>query len=773
MTKKLKRPIALLAAFAMALSVLLYVPVGTFGSLGIMVSAEETVCPHHGSDNLYYQWEDGTHSVTCEFIYDGSCCDWRAYDVPCTFNEFGQCIYCGWSCPHKNGFTDGVCNLCSEKVIAIYNQVASWGTYAPVDLHEESEVSNKFLDRTTAQGEQGTLTFVDDYTYSSALHFDGDFVIDATGHTITAAIYNYGKLTVKDGTFNTHLISSLDTSDLIIEGGVFNSSADVHCVDISGKAEISGGEFFQPVNIAATIANVTITGGTFHEVPVHNGGSLVISGGTFMKDPSAVLSDDYCATDNGDGTYSVQLHSWGEDGLCTNCGKDRYAVKKAVTTLEDAKSVLQQAILDRATAIELILSGDATVEITKDNAIDEGDNIYKKALRHTATYLGGSDPQLGDYFAKSNGGYTLNVSIASIGDVVTSVTYKYTIDYYTTKEQETAVTNRLNEIYSELDLSNVSSEQEKVYKIYNWIVNNVSYDYAGLEAGTSKTMYTAYGALCDKTAVCQGFACLFYRMCIDNGIDCRIVTGTADGGAHAWNIVRVDEKYYYADPTWDCKVLEDAANSRQAKPGTFFYFLRGTLANHTESETENVTSAYTDSMAGADEYLSAFKAAVVDGTATAVHLDGTPLSDAEKTWYDVPVTDGEGCKKNVAVKGASTIQSDNGLAGMELYSGETEAIHSFGTDGFCTNGCSGVYQPATLTTDKYDIDGAAGYDEVYEIGNAGQLYWFAQQVNGGNVSLNAVLTADITVPDEKNWTPMGNSSNRFNGTFDGNGKTIS
>ena len=730
MPKKLKRPIAFIASLAMVCSILLYLPGGVMTDLGfgLAVSAEG---------------EESTAEDT------GVCAH--------SFSE-GKCTICDYVCPHGNGFTeDGKCSTCQTQAIAVFMPDSGTATYFTSDY----DIYNKFLDRTTAKGEKGTLTFFGDYSNSYPLNLDGDFVLDATGHTISAAVYNFGKLTVKGGTFSTHLISSLETSDLIIEDGLFNGTTDVHSLEISGKAEISGGEFVLPVDIAATTANVTITGGIFHEVPVHNGGSLVISGGTYMKDPSAVLTEDYCAISNSDGTYSVQLHSWGEDGLCTNCDKDRYAVKKAVTTLEDAESALQQAILDRATTIELILSGDATVEITKDNAVDEGDKIYKKALRHTATYLGGSDPQLGDYFAKSNGGYTLTASIASIGEVVTSVTYTYTIDYYTTKEQETAVTNRLNEIYSELGLSNVSSEQEKVYKIYNWIVNNVSYDYAGLEAGTSKTMYTAYGALVDKKAVCQGFAALFYRMCLDNGIDCRIVTGTSKDENHAWNIVKVGDKYYYADPTWDCFVIEDTANSRQAKPGTFFYFLRGTLVNHTESAEENVTNAYTGSMAGTEEYLSAFKADFADGTATALHLDGTALSDAEKTWYDVSA-EGTTCPVTITVKGSSGIVSDNGLAGLELLSAVME--HNFGEDGFCTV-CDSGYQPATLN------------NGVYEISNAGQLYWFAKQVNSGNTTINAVLTANITLTPpaegESNWTAIGNGGNPFTGTFDGANKTIS
>ena len=130
---------------------------------------------------------------------------------------------------------------------------------------------------------------------------------------------------------------------------------------------------------------------------------------------------------------------------------------------------------------------------------------------------------------------------------------------------------------------------------------------------------------------------------------------------------------------------------------------------------------------------------------------------------------------------------------------ETES-HSIGENGFCA--CDNAYQPAELTTDKYDIDGDGSRDAVYEISNAGQLYWFAGLVNGTldgveqNTLANAILTANITVnenlldslqydtegnvsngSDFITWTPiadwMGNRTTQYSGTFDGNNKTVS
>ena len=105
--------------------------------------------------------------------------------------------------------------------------------------------------------------------------------------------------------------------------------------------------------------------------------------------------------------------------------------------------------------------------------------------------------------------------------------------------------------------------------------------------------------------------------------------------------------------------------------------------------------------------------------------------------------------------------------------------HSYGKNGFCKNDDT-HYQPASYNEES----------EKYEISNAGQLYWFAEQVNSGNASLNAVLTTDIVVnetvlaadgslgadPDTlRMWYPIGDdyAENIFNGTFDGQGHTIS
>ncbi|MDD6447100.1 MAG: GLUG motif-containing protein [Ruminococcus sp.] len=89
----------------------------------------------------------------------------------------------------------------------------------------------------------------------------------------------------------------------------------------------------------------------------------------------------------------------------------------------------------------------------------------------------------------------------------------------------------------------------------------------------------------------------------------------------------------------------------------------------------------------------------------------------------------------------------------------------------------------TATTPNKDGNG------VYQIGTAAELYWFADKVNNDNEnygSAKAVLTADIVVNTGvlkadgtlnsgtfTDWTPIGNYDNKYIGTFDGQGHTIS
>lgn len=93
-----------------------------------------------------------------------------------------------------------------------------------------------------------------------------------------------------------------------------------------------------------------------------------------------------------------------------------------------------------------------------------------------------------------------------------------------------------------------------------------------------------------------------------------------------------------------------------------------------------------------------------------------------------------------------------------------------------------VMDTQTVVLKDTDADG------FYEIGTAEALYAFAAAVNSGNTAINGELTANIVVntgvlkndgtlnedgSDLREWTPIGNNTMPFEGSFNGNNFTVS
>lgn len=189
-----------------------------------------------------------------------------------------------------------------------------------------------------------------------------------------------------------------------------------------------------------------------------------------------------------------------------------------------------------------------TIQIRSDSELDE--RVFTDCFDSSIEHLGsGYD---GDYlrFQMGSWNYEAIKQVDDDGSCLTTVTY--TIDYYTTAEQERMVDQRIAEIHDELKLDELS-DFECIREIYKYITENVSYDYDNLNNEDYTLKYTAYAALFDGKAVCQGYAALFYRLANECTCYSRIISGTAgeSGEAHAWNIVEIDNTYYNLDCTWD------------------------------------------------------------------------------------------------------------------------------------------------------------------------------------------------------------------------------
>lgn len=156
---------------------------------------------------------------------------------------------------------------------------------------------------------------------------------------------------------------------------------------------------------------------------------------------------------------------------------------------------------------------------------------------------------------------------------------QYTMSYHSDAEQEAKLTAAVAEAMTTLQLNGLS-EAKKIIKIHDYICNHVDYAYNSKE----EQIYTAYGALCTGKAVCQGYAVLFYRLCKEAGLSVRIISGTGNGGAHAWNIVRIGSKYYNVDCTWD--------GQGAATYNNFLLKSEADFSNHTRKSWKVVSNHY-------------------------------------------------------------------------------------------------------------------------------------------------------------------------------------
>lgn len=244
-------------------------------------------------------------------------------------------------------------------------------------------------------------------------------------------------------------------------------------------------------------------------------------------------------------------------------------------TIEEAAAVLREGLTAREESIKVFYHGEAyTKEYFSELCTGY---IIPEALAET------ENANEGDYLRYNYGGTGYRAEISKDDEEkYTYYTIHFTPKYFTTAAQETTVTQRVNELLeTEFSFAEGISDYEKLYEVYDYICSNVTYDNENLEDDTYTLKYTTYAALIDGTAVCQGYASLYYRLLRELGYGVRIVTGyggiesedeTNYFGNHAWNIVQINQKWYYADSTWD------AGFSAEVMEGTYRYqyFLKGT-----------------------------------------------------------------------------------------------------------------------------------------------------------------------------------------------------
>lgn len=165
------------------------------------------------------------------------------------------------------------------------------------------------------------------------------------------------------------------------------------------------------------------------------------------------------------------------------------------------------------------------------------------------------DPyQLGDFLIKieRNDPIAVSVSNISYSFITQGNTVYYKFDYgINTKKLEQMrqdTKNAVKQIAGSMDVSG-KTDYEIVCMVNDYLCDNVVYPDS--EPYTDES-HTPHAALVDGNAVCEGYAGGAKLLLNELGVECDMEFGDCiGGGGHAWNLVKVDGKWYQLDVTWN------------------------------------------------------------------------------------------------------------------------------------------------------------------------------------------------------------------------------
>lgn len=310
-----------------------------------------------------------------------------------------------------------------------------------------------------------------------------------------------------------------------------------------------------------------------------------------------------------------------------------------------------------------------------------------------------------------------------------------------------------NEYYKDFDFASVSLDAEGTDYLYH--IAESTMEVAHYSNPGEKKVYTV--------TVPKGTETVYvtYPADFETNIAAYCALFNADGEVD-WS--------YYAGSDYEYTVTENGDGSHTLALPAAFLLEKG-LYIAAEDNDNNY------------EYFNCFNFVVGDntkpgGTAGEVAVTGVTLSHSELT-----------VDRNATAQLTAAVEPANAANQKVTWRSGAPAVATVDRKGLVTGVAEGTAL-ITVTTDDgaymakctvtvTDVNKPAqAEDGYYEIATAGQLKWFADEVNSGKPELNARLTADIDLRGVCSaaapWTPIGDRANNqdYRGTFDGQNHKI-
>lgn len=270
---------------------------------------------------------------------------------------------------------------------------------------------------------------------------------------------------------------------------------------------------------------------------------------------------------------------------------------KKYTNVQEAGEVLKQALMNHETSITIPVSMDVPVndddyikysEYYSGRPSENSMRIIKLAvilLQAASDYTGIENE--GDYILYNFGSFDYYFAETIDGDRCDGNLVLSNISYLITDKEQQKVDDFVDTLIEENHLDTMT-DYDKIKFVYDYLYNHVSYDLDHYQDDNYLQQFSAYGALIDGKAVCQGYANAFYYIMNRLGIPTRIIS--RDDNKHTWLITKLNGKFYNLDPTWDGDKAPDT--------DSYLYFLKGSNSfriDHIASAdytSEDFTSQY-------------------------------------------------------------------------------------------------------------------------------------------------------------------------------------
>lgn len=140
-------------------------------------------------------------------------------------------------------------------------------------------------------------------------------------------------------------------------------------------------------------------------------------------------------------------------------------------------------------------------------------------------------------------GYTFTVY--TLGSQLSKIEFTgtYNMDLEEAKRRQAVILTETEILLAGIDSN--AGDYEKVKYVYETIIRNTEYN---LDAPDNQNIYSVF---VNHSSVCQGYAKASQYLLNRLGVECSLVIGTVETGeGHAWNLVKVNNEYYYMDVTW-------------------------------------------------------------------------------------------------------------------------------------------------------------------------------------------------------------------------------